>query len=75
MARPATRNLQVRSFVIVMQCRLTLILFICAGRDFNKALPSGLIAEELTRQLLGIVVAECDYRVALLEENLKSSGL
>ena len=58
-----------------MQCRLTLILVICAGREFNKALPSGLIAEERTRQLLEIVVAEHDYRVALSEENLKASGL
>ena len=58
-----------------MQCRLTLILVICAGREFNKALPSGLIAEERTRQLLEIVVAERDYRVALSEENLKASGL
>ena len=38
-------------------------------------MPSGLIAEERTRQLLEIVVAERDYRVALSEENLKSSGL
>ena len=58
-----------------MQCRLTLILVICASQGFNKGLPSGLIAEERTRQLLGIVVAERDYRVALSEENLKSSGL
>jgi len=74
-ACPATRNLQVRIFVIAIQCRLTLILIICAGRDFNKALPSGLITEERTRQLLGIVLAERDYRVALSEENLKSNGL
>ena len=58
-----------------MQCRLTLILVICAGREFNKALPSGLVAEERTRQLLEVVVAERDYRVALSEENLKASGL
>ena len=58
-----------------MQCRLTLILVICTGREFNKALPSGLIAEERTRQLLEVVVAERDYRVALSEENLKASGL
>ena len=61
----ATGNLQLRIFVIVMQCRLTLILFICAGREFNKALSSGLIVEERTRQLLESVVAEHDYRVAL----------
>ena len=58
-----------------MQCRLTLILAICAGREFNRALPNGLIAEERTQQLLKIVVAERDYRVALSEENLKASGL
>ncbi|KAL5573252.1 hypothetical protein UlMin_022849 [Ulmus minor] len=45
------------------------------SREFNKALPSGLIAEERTRQLLEVVVAERDYRVALSEENLKASGL
>ena len=55
-ACPATENLEVRSFVILMQCRLTLILVICAGREFNRALPSGLIAEERTRQLLEVVV-------------------
>ena len=74
-ACPATGNLQVRSFVIVIQCRLTLILVICAGRDFNKALPSGPITEERTRQLLEIVLVKHDYRVALSKENLKSSGL
>ena len=74
-ACPATGNLQVRSFVIVIQFRLTLIVDICAGRDFNKALPSGLIAEERTRKLLGVIVTECDCRVALSEENLRSSGL
>ncbi|KAL5574240.1 hypothetical protein UlMin_023837 [Ulmus minor] len=45
------------------------------SREFNKALPSGLIAEERTRQLLEVVAAERDYRVALSEENLKASGL
>ena len=49
--------------------------FVRAGRDFNKVLPSGLIAEERTRQLLQIEAAERDYRVALSEENLKPSGL
>ncbi|KAL5544751.1 hypothetical protein UlMin_008535 [Ulmus minor] len=43
--------------------------------EFNRVLPSGLFAEERTRQLLEIVVAERDYRVALSEENLKASGL
>ena len=49
--------------------------FVCAGRDFNRALPSGLIAEERTRQLLDIAVGERDYRVALSEENLRASRL
>ena len=46
-------------------------LSICAGRDFNKALSSGLIAKEWIQQLLEIVPAEHDYRVALSEENLR----
>ncbi|KAL5573741.1 hypothetical protein UlMin_023338 [Ulmus minor] len=45
------------------------------SRDFNRALPRGLIAEERTRQLLDIVVGERDYRVALSEENLRASRL
>ena len=49
--------------------------FVCAGRDFNRALPSGLIAEERTRKLLDIAVGERDYRVALSEENLRASRL
>ena len=49
--------------------------FVCASRDFNKAFSSGLIAKEQTRQLLEIAVAECDYRVALSEENLRASRL
>ena len=49
--------------------------FTCAGRDFNRALPSGLIAEERTRQLLDIAVGERDYRVALSEEKLRASRL
>ncbi|KAL5565741.1 hypothetical protein UlMin_028905 [Ulmus minor] len=39
------------------------------------SLPSGLIAEERTRQLLEVAVAERDYRVALSETNLRSSRL
>ena len=39
-------------------------LYVCAGWDFNKALSSGLIAEDRTRQLLEIAIAERDYRVA-----------
>ena len=49
--------------------------YVCAGRDFNRALPSGLIDEERTRQPLEISVAERDYRVALSEENLRASQL
>ncbi|KAL5580186.1 hypothetical protein UlMin_012628 [Ulmus minor] len=45
------------------------------SRDFNRALPSGLIAEERTRQLLDIAVGERDYGVALSEENLRASRL
>ena len=48
---------------------------VCAGRDFNKALPSGLIAEERTRLLLEIDATEHNYRVALSEENLRASRL
>ena len=49
--------------------------YICVGQDFNRALSSGLIAEERMRQLLEIVVGERDYRVALSEENLRASRL
>ena len=49
--------------------------YICAGQDFNRALPSGLIAEERTRQLLEITIRERDYRVALSEKNLRASRL
>ncbi len=49
--------------------------FVCAGRDLNKAWLSGLIAEERTRLLLEIDAAERDYRVALSEENLRTSRL
>ncbi|KAL5580129.1 hypothetical protein UlMin_012571 [Ulmus minor] len=45
------------------------------SRDFNRALPSGLIAEERTRQLLDIAVGERNYRVSLSEENLRASRL
>ena len=50
-------------------------LFVCVGRDYNKALSSGLIAKEWTRQLLEIAIVESDYRVALSEVNLRSSRL
>ena len=49
--------------------------YVCAGRDFNRALLSGLIAEERTRQLLEIAIGERDYKVALSEENLRASRL
>ena len=38
-------------------------------------MPSGLIVEKWTRQLLEITVAERDYRVTLSEVNLRSSRL
>ena len=49
--------------------------FFCAGRDFNKALSSGLIAKEHTRLLLEVDTAEHDYKVALSEENLRASRM
>ena len=49
--------------------------FLSAGRDFNKALPSGLIVEERTRLLLEVHATEHDYRVTLFEENLRASRL
>ena len=64
-ACPATGNEQVRSLYFVHLCRLTLIVVFFAGWDFNKALPSGLIAEERTPQLLEIMVGERDYKVTL----------
>ena len=50
-------------------------LFVYVGRDYNKALLSGLIAEEQTRQFLEIPIAERDYKVALSEENLQASHM
>jgi len=50
-------------------------VFVCVGRDYNKALLSGLIVEERTQQLLEVAVGKCDYRVALFEVNLRSSRL
>ena len=47
-ARPTTGEQHVRDLV---NCCLMLTdtnFFVCAGRDYNKALPSGLIAEEQT---------------------------
>ena len=50
-------------------------LFVCAGCEYNKALPSGQIAEKRTRLLLEIHAVKCDYKVALSEENLRTSQL
>ena len=50
-------------------------LFVFAGWDFNRALLSGLLAEERTWKLLKIDAAERDYRVALSKVNLKLSQL
>ena len=50
-------------------------LYVCVGQDYNKALPSGLIVEDRTRQLLEITIAERDYRIALSKENLWASHL
>ena len=70
-ACPTTGKQQVRNFCVFSSIMSTdTNLAICAGRDFNKALPSGLIAEEQTRQLLEIVPAERDYRVALKYSNI-----
>ena len=49
--------------------------FVCASRDFNKVLPSSLMAKERTRLLLEIDVVERDYKVTLSEENLRASRL
>ncbi|KAL5580801.1 hypothetical protein UlMin_013243 [Ulmus minor] len=46
-----------------------------SGHWRATSLPSGLIAEERTRQLLEIAVGERYYRVTLSEVNLKSSHL
>ena len=50
-------------------------LYVCVGRDFNRALLSGLIVRLWTRQILKIEATEHDYRVALSEVNLKASRL
>ena len=50
-------------------------LYVCAGQDFNKMLPNGFITEDRTRKLLEIAIAKCEYRIALLEENLRASHL
>lgn len=38
-------------------------------------MPSGLVAEDQTRQLLEIPAGECDYKVILSEKNLRASHL
>ena len=48
---------------------------VCAGQNFNKALPSGLIVKEWTRLVLEVNATEHDYRVAMSEENLRASRL
>ena len=50
-------------------------LFVCTNHDLNRAVPSGLIAEEHTRQLLEIPLAERDYRLTLSEHNLRANQL
>ena len=50
-------------------------LFVCVGCEYNKALPSILIAEERTRLLLEIPYGKRDYKVALLEKNLRATQL
>ena len=72
---PSTGKQQV-SNILLSSCMLTdTNLYVCVGRDYNKALPSGLIALDWTRQLLEIDVAEHDFRVALSKENLWLSQL
>ena len=46
-----------------------------ANRDFNRAMPSGLVAEDYIWQLLEIPIGEYDYRVVLLTTNLRASHL
>ena len=48
---------------------------ICADHEYNKALQSRLIGEEQTRLLLEIPTAERDYKVAISEENIRTSQL
>ena len=71
----AIRKQQVREFCLSSFMSTDTNLYVCASRNFNRALPSGLIAEERTWQLLEIEAAEHDYRVALSKVNLKSSRL
>ena len=66
---------QVRKFCLSSFTSTDTNLYVCASRDYNKALPRGLIAEDRTQQLLEIAIAERDYRVTLSEENLWASHL
>ena len=74
-ARLATGEQHVRILVNYFLMSTDTNLFVCAGRDYNRALLSGLIAEKRTQKLLEIVIVERDCRVALSEVNLKSSRL
>ena len=40
-------------------------IFTCADCNFNQAVPSRLVVEERTRQLLEILIGEHDYMVVL----------
>ena len=71
----ANRKQQVRKFCLSSFTSTGTNPFLCVGRDYNKALPSGLIAEDQPRKLLEIAIAERDYRVALSEENLWASHM
>ena len=46
-----------------------------ADCDFNQVMPSGLVAEERTQQLLEITVKDHDYWVILSKANLRSIHL
>ena len=50
-------------------------LFAYAYSDFNRVMPSRLVAEESTRQLLEISLGEHDYIVVMSEHNLRVSHL
>ena len=71
----ATGKQQVRIFCLSSLTSTDTNLYVCIGRDYNKALLSGLIIEDQTRQLLEIAIVERDYKVALSKENLWASHL
>ena len=68
-------RLQVRQLVLSSLMLTDTNLFVCADCDFNKALSSGLVAEEHTQLLLEIPLGKSDYRVVLSEQNLRLSHL